>query len=183
MCTRCSHTVGTVAKGVLTAGILILAFSGCGDGGVQQSLDAAAQSVRTSLDTWKRGEKAGTPIAGPVAIEFFDDHWQRSARLVEYEVIKTYMETDATPRCVVRLVVQYGTKPPEEVQVTYQLTSSVPPWADATNTTWGLSSYSANWQLFGDYGAKFADIRDGMSNTIMFNEKYAVSSRPAGVPQ
>lgn len=121
MRTRCSDTVETVAKGVLTTGVLVMAFSGCGDGGVQQSLDAAAQPVRTSLDTWKRGEKTGTLIAGPVAIEFFDDHWQRSARLVEYEVIKTYMETDGTPRCAVRLVVQYGTKPPEEVRVTYQL--------------------------------------------------------------
>jgi len=65
---------------------------------------------------------------------------------------------------------------------TYTLTTEIPPWADPTNTKWGLSSYSANWQFFGDYGAKFADILDGMSNTIMFNEKYAVSSRPVGTP-
>jgi hypothetical protein len=64
----------------------------------------------------------------------------------------------------------------------YNLTTSVPPWADATNAVWGLSSYSANWQFFGDKGAKFADIGDGLSNTIMFNEKYAVSSRPVGDP-
>lgn len=64
----------------------------------------------------------------------------------------------------------------------YTLTSSVPPWANSANTTWGVSSYSANWQFFGDDGARFADITDGLSSTIMFNEKYAISSRPVGTP-
>ena len=65
---------------------------------------------------------------------------------------------------------------------TYTLTTDVPPWANAANTTWGLSSYSANWQVFGDEGANFKKIKDGLSHTILFNEKYAVSSRPAGNP-
>jgi len=65
---------------------------------------------------------------------------------------------------------------------TYTLTTDVPPWASAANTTWGLSSYSANWQVFGDKGANFSKIQDGLSHTILFNEKYAVSSRPAGTP-
>lgn len=65
---------------------------------------------------------------------------------------------------------------------TYTLTNSAPPWASTANTTWGLSSYSANWQVFGDDGANFAKIQDGLSHTILFNEKYAVSSRPAGAP-
>lgn len=65
---------------------------------------------------------------------------------------------------------------------TYTLTNDIPPWANSANTTWGLSSYSANWQVFGDEGARFAEIQDGLSNTILFNEKFAVSSRPSGVP-
>ena len=44
------------------------------------------------------------------------------------------------------------------------------------------NSYSANWQLFGDFGFKMADVRDGQSHTIMFNEKYAIASRPVGIP-
>jgi hypothetical protein len=60
----------------------------------------------------------------------------------------------------------------------------IPPWASASNTTWGLSSYGANWQLFGDKGVRLpSGIPDGSSNTIMFNEKYAVSSRAAGNPR
>src|SRR5262249_29553578 len=66
---------------------------------------------------------------------------------------------------------------------TYQLPATDnPPWAAASNTTWGLSSYSANWQVFGDRGAKFAKMSDGVSNTIVFNEKYAVARRPSGIP-
>ncbi|MBX9680836.1 MAG: DUF1559 domain-containing protein [Gemmataceae bacterium] len=58
-----------------------------------------------------------------------------------------------------------------------------PTWANSANTTWGLSSFGANWQLFGDKGAKITSITDGTSNTIMFGEKYAVSSRPSGKPK
>ncbi len=54
------------------------------------------------------------------------------------------------------------------------IASDIPPWASG-NPTWGLSSFSANWQFFGDDGSRPADITDGLSNTIMFNEKYAVS--------
>jgi prepilin-type N-terminal cleavage/methylation domain-containing protein len=58
----------------------------------------------------------------------------------------------------------------------------VPPWANANNTTWGLTSFPANWQFFHDKGVKLAAVQDGTSNTIMYNEKYAVAKRPAGNP-
>jgi prepilin-type N-terminal cleavage/methylation domain-containing protein len=57
-----------------------------------------------------------------------------------------------------------------------------PAWASTANTKWGLSSYAANWQVFGDQGATLAKLRDGLSNTIVFNEKYAVAKRPSGNP-
>jgi prepilin-type N-terminal cleavage/methylation domain-containing protein len=48
-----------------------------------------------------------------------------------------------------------------------------PNWASTANTTWGVSSYSANWQVFGDTPAKMAKVSDGLSNTFIFGEKYA----------
>lgn len=57
-----------------------------------------------------------------------------------------------------------------------------PAWANQSNLQWGLSSYSANWQVFGDQGARLAKLQDGLSNTIVFNEKYAVAQRPSGNP-
>jgi prepilin-type N-terminal cleavage/methylation domain-containing protein len=65
----------------------------------------------------------------------------------------------------------------------YELNEAIPEWTNTNNRTWGLSSYAANWQLFGDYGYRFSDIHDGSSHTIMFNEKYAVASRPSGNPR
>lgn len=62
---------------------------------------------------------------------------------------------------------------------TFQLPAAAnPPWANASNTTWGLSSYSANWQVFGDVPAKLNKVTDGLSNTMVFTEKYAISVRP-----
>jgi prepilin-type N-terminal cleavage/methylation domain-containing protein len=48
-----------------------------------------------------------------------------------------------------------------------------PNWASTSNTTWGVSSYSANWQVFGDTSAKLNKVTDGLSNTFVFGEKYA----------
>jgi prepilin-type N-terminal cleavage/methylation domain-containing protein len=60
--------------------------------------------------------------------------------------------------------------------------NAYPAWASTANTRWGLSSYSANWQVFGDQGAPIGKFQDGLSNTILFNEKYAVAQRPSGNP-
>lgn len=48
-----------------------------------------------------------------------------------------------------------------------------PIWASTSNTTWGVSSYSANWQVFGDTPARFSKITDGLANTFIFGEKYS----------
>ena len=51
-----------------------------------------------------------------------------------------------------------------------------PNWASTANTIWGVSSYSANWQVFGDTPAKIAKVSDGLSNTFIFGEKYATAT-------
>ncbi len=62
---------------------------------------------------------------------------------------------------------------------TFELPSIAnPPWANPSNTTWALISYSANWQVFGDVPVQRAKLQDGMSNTFVFGEKYAVARRP-----
>ncbi|MFO0844163.1 MAG: DUF1559 domain-containing protein [Gemmataceae bacterium] len=48
-----------------------------------------------------------------------------------------------------------------------------PSWASTANTTWGVTSYSANWQVFGDTMANFSKVIDGLSGTFVFGEKYA----------
>ena len=62
-------------------------------------------------------------------------------------------------------------------------TNPWPNWAKtATGTSWGLSSYAANFQVFGDNGIKFTSISDGLSHTTIFGERYAVASRATGTP-
>ena len=62
-------------------------------------------------------------------------------------------------------------------------TNPWPSWAKtATGTSWGLSSYSANFQVFGDRGARFTGIMDGLSHTVIFGERFAVASRATGTP-
>jgi len=56
-----------------------------------------------------------------------------------------------------------------------------PGWASTGNTTWGVTSYSANWQVFGDVTADFTKVTDGLSNTFIFGEKYsAMTGGPFG---
>jgi len=66
------------------------------------------------------------------------------------------------------------------------LTNPWPNWANQANATstnkWGLSSYSANFQVFGDKGAKFTGIMDGLSHTVIIGERFAVASRATGTP-
>jgi prepilin-type N-terminal cleavage/methylation domain-containing protein len=62
---------------------------------------------------------------------------------------------------------------------TFELPAAAnPPWANPANPTWGLSSYSANWQVFGDVPTPFTKVQDGLANTFVFGEKYAVAKRP-----
>ena len=62
-------------------------------------------------------------------------------------------------------------------------TNPWPNWAKtATGTSWGLSSYAANFQVFGDNGIKFTSITDGLSHTTILGERYSIASRATGVP-
>ena len=50
------------------------------------------------------------------------------------------------------------------------------------NATFGLSSYGANWQVFGDEPRSMLSARDGLSRTTFFCEKYARSDRKTANP-
>ncbi|MGE3809169.1 MAG: DUF1559 domain-containing protein [Gemmataceae bacterium] len=60
----------------------------------------------------------------------------------------------------------------------------VPAWATSANgTVWGLSSYAANWMVFGDVSAKLhARLKDGTSRTMMVAEHYSVAQKASGYP-
>ena len=102
--------------------VWIVACCGCGDGGAQQNLMEEAQaSVEAALDVWRSGEKPASLLTGSRPVEFFDDDWNRSVKLVDFSVHTTYLETDGTPRCAVDLVLKKGDQPPETVRVIYEM--------------------------------------------------------------
>lgn len=57
------------------------------------------------------------------------------------------------------------------------------PIFDSNNTTWGKSSYGANWQYFGDSSVILLKASDGLSSTTMFSEKFSETYRPSGNPR
>jgi hypothetical protein len=105
---------------VLLAAILIVP-PGCGDSSRQQELESAELYVRISLDAWTKGANPNALEARATPIEFHDDDWQSGAGLDEFEIIKTYHDTDGQPRCAVTLSVRRGDAHPIEQKVTYQI--------------------------------------------------------------
>jgi hypothetical protein len=98
-----------------------LAFTGCSDAESQQELDLARKSVQAALDAWKRGEAAETLRSLSPPLEFHDDDWGQAARLIDYQIVQVYHETDGSPRCAVALTVQHGGGEPTSLKVTYQV--------------------------------------------------------------
>lgn len=95
--------------------------SGCSHQVSKETLNAAEQSVKTALETWKQGQAAATLESNSPPIKFYDDDWISSAKLIEFQVSKTYLESDGTARCTVDLVIQHPKKDAERRQVTYQV--------------------------------------------------------------
>jgi hypothetical protein len=101
--------------------IVGLTFSGCSDREAQQKIEFAESTVQRGLEFWQQGGKPAELEAESEPIEFFDDDWNRSAKLVDFEITQTYMESDGTARCAVLLNVKYGKKEPVKVKCTYQI--------------------------------------------------------------
>lgn len=101
--------------------VAVALSSGCSHDPAQQQLDAAQQGVQKALETWKQGAKAENLKSGTPPIEFHDDDWQQAARLLDYQVVQTYLDPDGSPRCAVTLTVQRPRQQPEQLRVTYQV--------------------------------------------------------------
>jgi hypothetical protein len=99
-----------VALAILTAG--------CGSQ-PDPDLDLVRDSVVTALDAWKTAQPRDALKSRSPPIEFHDEDGQRGARLIAYELTKTYRDTDGAPRCAVTLNLHSGGKS-KTVKVTYQ---------------------------------------------------------------
>lgn len=98
-----------------------LTLVGCGPSEEQNKLEFAKSTVQRALDAWKNGETPTQLANATDPIEFYDDDWQQSGRLLDYEIRQLYMNSDGTARCAVTLQVQYGNRSPMEVKCIYQV--------------------------------------------------------------
>lgn len=153
----------------------------------RNNLKQLGLSVHSALDAGKRTPPCYGDFAGKPGSLFFHllpyieqrDLYLQGQDAARGAPIKTFRHP---------LDVTYGSG-------VFELTQSMPSWSASTgtanpvpswagpSTAWGLSSFGYNWQFFGDHGVRMTKVSDGSSNTIMFNEKYAVMSRPSGNPR
>ena len=102
---------------------LLLSCCGCSDNGKQAKLEFGEQTVREGLEVWKQGGQPSDLEARENPIEFHDDDWDVSAKLLEYEIQQSFVDNDGWPRCLVKLKVQRGPDDPVEVRCAYQIIS------------------------------------------------------------
>jgi hypothetical protein len=103
--------------------ILLLFIAGCSSDDKQAKLDFAAQTVRDCLEVWKQGGMPAELRARDVPVEFHDDDWDASAKLLNYEIQESFVDNDGSARCVVKLKVQRGSASPVDVRCAYQIIS------------------------------------------------------------
>lgn len=101
--------------------LLVLGLAGCQKQPGQEKMAKAKEIVTKGLSSWKSGEDIKSLRSLEEPIEFYDDDWEKSAKLVDFEVKQTFMESDQSARCSVVLKVQYEGEDPKEVQCTYQV--------------------------------------------------------------
>jgi hypothetical protein len=106
--------------GLLTC-VLVLISCGCFDDGAQGQLEFIEQKVRAGLECWQAGSKPETLNVGDAPFEFFDEDWNRGAKLLSFEIRQTYFDSSKEPRCFVSLKIQRGKKPATEVECNYKI--------------------------------------------------------------
>lgn len=114
---------GTTKFQSLVTLIIFLFVVGCSGSDEQAKLDFGEQTVRDCLETWKQGGLPSDLQSREVPIEFHDDDWELSAKLLNYEVQESFVDHDGSARCLVKLKVQRGSASPVEVRCAYQIIS------------------------------------------------------------
>lgn len=95
--------------------------TGCGKSGERELLDLAQASVTASLEAWKQGQPAESLKSSHQGLEFFDDDWMKGARLTNYRLVRSFVDTDGLAKCAVELSLQAEGSPASTLTVTYQL--------------------------------------------------------------
>jgi hypothetical protein len=98
-----------------------LAGLGCSRGFKHAPVDAAKarETLRTALDSWKKGDKVDALQSATPPIYVIDMEWQGGARLKDYQLVNNGEEMDAQLFCPVKLTVVDPSGQEASRQVTY----------------------------------------------------------------
>jgi hypothetical protein len=80
---------------------------------------AARETLRTALESWKKGEKVNMLKTGDPPIYVIDMDWQAGVRLKDYQIMNDGDERDAHLFCPVKLTLQFSGGKEIKMQVTY----------------------------------------------------------------
>lgn len=102
--------------------VLVPTMTGCGGSADKTKIQQASRLVEECLNVWAEGKGAESLALLSPPIRFFDDDWNRSAKLIEYQIEQTFVErADETVRVVVRLKVRGTDGKESEVRCAYQV--------------------------------------------------------------
>jgi hypothetical protein len=110
---------------VIFAGLGLLG-SGCSTGPRNAPVDAAKarETLRTTLDSWKRGDKVDALQSASPPIYVIDMEWQSGAVLKDYQITGEGREMDAQLFCPVTLTVRTPNGQEAKREVTYIISTA-----------------------------------------------------------
>ncbi len=83
--------------------------------------EVARESLRTALETWKRGEAPDSLRQASPSITVQDMDWRQGYRLVDYEIVGDGVYDNANLRCPVKLSLRDPQGRPVTRRVTYMV--------------------------------------------------------------
>ena len=94
---------------------------GCSGGFKNAPVNArtARETLRTALESWKKGQKVSILKTGAPPIYVVDMHWQAGVKLKDYQIVNDGAEKDAHLFCPVKLTLQFSGGKEVKMQVTY----------------------------------------------------------------
>ena len=90
----------------ITCLVVIASAAGCGGANAPVDAEAARETLRTALESWKRGDKADALQSASPPIYVIDQEWQSGAKLKDYQLTGDGEVMDASLFCPVKLTVR-----------------------------------------------------------------------------
>jgi hypothetical protein len=99
---------------------------GCSRGFKNAPVNAsrARETLRTALESWKKGEKENALQSAAPPIYVIDMDWRAGAKLKDYRIVNNGEEKDAHLFCHVKLTLQYGGGKEVTSEVTYVIATA-----------------------------------------------------------